>query len=114
LKCRVLRLYDMTLNEREKRHNFAVQRNITDTKMIEKRLDQWTKPEDRSVGDKLLRFERFLKSEQHYQLMKDIRATEVLRRRIRALERCKQAGMLTMKEFNEQKETLSKRGRHSR
>ncbi|THU74195.1 hypothetical protein C4D60_Mb04t30810 [Musa balbisiana] len=102
LKLRVLRIYLSRLDERKRRKDFILERNLLYPNPLEKELSN----EDREIYNHFKVFMRFLSQEEHEDLVKSVIEERKIRRRIQELQECRAAGCRTLaeaKEYTEQK-----------
>lgn len=102
LKLRVLRIYLSRLDERKRRKDFILERNLLTPHPMEKELSS----EDREVFQRFKVFMRFQSQEEHENLLKNIIEERKIRRRIEELKESRAAGCRTLAEskmFTEQK-----------
>ncbi|KAJ6848749.1 transcriptional adapter ADA2 [Iris pallida] len=95
LKLRVLRIYLSRLDERKRRKEFILERNLLDPSPLEKELSF---EEDREVYHRFKVFMRFLSQEEHEALVKTVIEEQKIRRRIQELQECRAAGCHTLAE----------------
>ncbi|XP_065012596.1 transcriptional adapter ADA2-like isoform X1 [Musa acuminata AAA Group] len=102
LKLRVLRIYLSRLDERKRRKDFILERNLLYPNPLEKELSS----EDRELYNRFKVFMRFLSQEEHENLVKSVIEERKIRRRIQELQECRAAGCRTLAEakaYTEQK-----------
>ncbi|KAJ8478125.1 hypothetical protein OPV22_021852 [Ensete ventricosum] len=102
LKLRVLRIYLSRLDERKRRKDFILERNLLYPNPLEKELSS----EDRELYNRFKVFMRFLSQEEHENLVKSVMEERKIRRRIQELQECRAAGCRTLAEakaYTEQK-----------
>ncbi|WOL07682.1 transcriptional adapter ADA2 isoform X2 [Canna indica] len=102
LKLRVLHIYLSRLDERKRRKEFILERNLIYPNPLEKELSN----EDREIYNRLKVFMRFLSQEEHEELVKIVIEERKIRRRIQELQECRAAGCRTLAEakaYTEQK-----------
>ncbi|XP_065033498.1 transcriptional adapter ADA2-like isoform X2 [Musa acuminata AAA Group] len=103
LKLRVLRIYLSRLDERKRRKDFILERNLLYPNPLEKELSN----EDREIYNHFKVFLRFLSQEEHEDLVKSVIEERKIRRRIQELQECQAAGCRTLAEakaYTEQKQ----------
>ncbi|KAG0547574.1 hypothetical protein BDA96_01G092100 [Sorghum bicolor] len=94
LKLRVLRIYLSRLEERKRRKEFILERNLLFPNPLEKDLTN----EDREVYHRYKVFMRFLSKEEHEALIRSVIEERKIRRRIQELQECRSAGCRTLAE----------------
>lgn len=94
LKLRVLRIYLSRLDERKRRKEFILERNLLFPNPLEKDLTN----EDREVYHRYKVFMRFLSKEEHEALVRSVIEERKIRRRIQELQECRSAGCRTLAE----------------
>lgn len=94
LKLRVLRIYLSRLDERKRRKEFILERNLLFPNPLEKDLTN----EDREVYHRYKVFMRFLSKEEHEALIRSVIEERKIRRRIQELQECRSAGCRTLAE----------------
>lgn len=102
LKLRVLHIYLSRLDERKRRKDFILKRNLLYPSPLEKELSS----EDRDVYQRFKVFMRFLSQEEFDALIKTVIEERKIRRRIKELQECRAAGCRTLAEvkmYTEQK-----------
>ncbi|XP_074557948.1 transcriptional adapter ADA2-like isoform X2 [Curcuma longa] len=102
LKLRVLRIYLSRLDERKRRKEFILERNLLYPNPLEKEISN----EDRDIYNRFKVFMRFLSQEEHEDLIKSVIEERKIRRRIQELQECRSAGCRTLaeaKSYTEQK-----------
>ncbi|KAL0915502.1 hypothetical protein M5K25_015925 [Dendrobium thyrsiflorum] len=102
LKLRVLHIYLSRLEERRRRKDFILERNLLYPHPLEKELAN----EDREVFHRYKVFMRFLSQEEHDALVSSVIEERRIRRRIQELQECRAAGCRTLAEakmYTEQK-----------
>ncbi|XP_072951304.1 transcriptional adapter ADA2 isoform X2 [Typha angustifolia] len=102
LKLRVLRIYLSRLDERKRRKEFILERNLLFPSPLEKELSN----EDKEVYHRYKVFMRFLSQEEHESLVRSVIEERKIRRRIQELQECRAAGCRTLAEaktYTEQK-----------
>ncbi|KAH7673318.1 transcriptional adapter 2-alpha protein [Dioscorea alata] len=102
LKLRVLRIYLSRLDERKRRKDFILERNLLYPNPFEKELSI----EDRELYQRYKVFMRFQSQEEHEALVRSVIEERKIRRRIQELQECRAAGCRTLAEaklYTEQK-----------
>uniref|UniRef100_A0A0E0D6W0 Transcriptional adapter n=1 Tax=Oryza meridionalis TaxID=40149 RepID=A0A0E0D6W0_9ORYZ len=94
LKLRVLRIYLSRLDERKRRKEFILERNLLFPNPSEKDLTN----EDKEVYHRYKVFMRFLSKEEHEALVRSVLEERKIRRRIQELQECRSAGCRTLAE----------------
>ncbi|KAJ0963543.1 hypothetical protein J5N97_028665 [Dioscorea zingiberensis] len=94
LKLRVLRIYLSRLDERKRRKDFILERNLLYPNPFEKELSV----EDRDVYQRYKVFMRFQSQEEHEALVRGVIEERKIRRRIQELQECRAAGCCTLAE----------------
>ncbi|XP_073103747.1 transcriptional adapter ADA2 isoform X1 [Elaeis guineensis] len=94
LKLRMLHIYCSRLDERKRRKDFILERNLLHTIPLEKELSV----EDREVYERYKVFMRYQSPEEHDALVQSVIEEHKLRRRIQELQECRAAGCRTMAE----------------
>ncbi|KAG1342152.1 hypothetical protein COCNU_05G003810 [Cocos nucifera] len=94
LKLRMLHIYCSRLDERKRRKDFILQRNLLHTIPLEKELSV----EDREVYEQYKVFMRYQSPEEHDALVQSVIEERKLQRRIQELQECRTAGCRTMAE----------------
>ncbi|XP_006651826.2 transcriptional adapter ADA2 [Oryza brachyantha] len=94
LKLRVLRIYLSRLDERKRRKEFILERNLLFPNPLEKDLTN----EDKEVYHRYKVFMRFLSKEEHEALVRSVLEERKIRRRIQELQECRSAGCRTLAE----------------
>ncbi|PAN44992.1 hypothetical protein PAHAL_9G086500 [Panicum hallii] len=94
LKLRVLRIYLSRLDERKRRKEFILERNLLFPNPLEKDLTN----EDKEVYHRYKVFMRFLSKEEHEALVRSVIEERKIRRRIQELQECRSAGCRTLAE----------------
>ncbi|CAL9117340.1 unnamed protein product [Musa textilis] len=107
LKLRVLRIYLSRLDERKRRKDFILERNLLYPNPLEKELSS----EDRELYNRFKVFMRFLSQEEHENLVKSVIEERKIRRRIQELQECRAAGCRTLAEAKAYTEQKRKRER---
>lgn len=104
MKLQVLRIYSKRLDERKRRKDFILERNLLCPNPFEKYLS----PEELQICEKYKVFTRFHSKEEHEELLKTIIKEHRLAKRIQDLKEARIAGCVTAAEayqFIEQKRT---------
>ncbi|KAJ3702100.1 hypothetical protein LUZ61_005805 [Rhynchospora tenuis] len=96
LKLRVLRIYLKRLDERKRRKDFILERNLLYPNPLEMELSS----EDKEIYERYKVFMRFLSPEDHEKLLKNLIEERKLRNRIQDLQICRAAGCRTISEAN--------------
>ncbi|XP_042373362.1 transcriptional adapter ADA2-like [Zingiber officinale] len=102
LKLRMLRIYLSRLDERKRRKEFILERNLLYPNQLEKEISN----EDKDIYNSFKVFMRFLSQEEHEDLVKSVIEERKIRRRIQELQECQSAGCRTLaeaKSYTEQK-----------
>ncbi|OVA20155.1 zinc finger protein [Macleaya cordata] len=94
LKLRVLHIYGKRLDERKRRKDFILERNLLYPDPLEKDLS----PEEREIYDRYKVFMRFHSKEEHDELIKTVLEEHRLRKRIQELQEARDAGCRTASE----------------
>lgn len=94
LKLRVLHIYFSRLEERKRRKDFILERNLLYPHPLEKDLSN----EDRDVYYRYKVFMRFLSKEEHDALVSSVIEERKIRRRIQELQECRVAGCRSLAE----------------
>ncbi|KAI4296030.1 hypothetical protein L6164_036020 [Bauhinia variegata] len=96
LKLRVLRIYSKRLDERKRRKDFILERNLLYPNLFEKDLT----PEEKTLCRQYDIFMRFHSKEEHEDLLRTIISEHRTRRRIQELKEARAAGCRTAAEAN--------------
>ncbi|KAL5865403.1 hypothetical protein ACOSQ3_002917 [Xanthoceras sorbifolium] len=96
LKLRVLRIYSKRLDERKRRKDFILERNLLYPDPLEKNLS----PEEREIYQHLKVFMRFQSKEEHEELLKSVIEEYRIAKRIQDLQEARAAGCRTSAEAN--------------
>ncbi|KAG6696494.1 hypothetical protein I3842_09G151100 [Carya illinoinensis] len=96
LKLRVLRIYSKRLDERKRRKDFILERNLLYPDPFEKSLS----PEEREICRRYRVFMRFHSKEEHDELLKNIIEEQRIVKRIQDLQKARAAGCRTAAEAN--------------
>ncbi|KAJ4980768.1 hypothetical protein NE237_031605 [Protea cynaroides] len=88
LKLRVLHIYLKRLDERKRRKDFILERNLLYPNPLEKELS----PEERDIYQRYKVFMRFLSKEEHEELIRTIIEEHRIRKRIQDLQEARAAG----------------------
>ncbi|CAK7349120.1 unnamed protein product [Dovyalis caffra] len=102
MKLRVLHVYSKRLDERKRRKDFILERNLFYPDSFEKNLS----PEEKEIYQRYKVFMRFHTKEEHEELMKTVIEDHRIMKRIRDLQEARAAGCRTTgeaQEFIEQK-----------
>ncbi|XP_020570652.1 transcriptional adapter ADA2-like isoform X2 [Phalaenopsis equestris] len=94
LKLRVLHIYLSRLEERKRRKDFILERNLLYPHPLEKELSN----EDRELYHRYKVFMRFLSQEDHDALVSNVIEERRIRRKIQELQECRVAGCRTLAE----------------
>ncbi|KNA18679.1 hypothetical protein SOVF_068490 [Spinacia oleracea] len=94
LKLRVLRIYNRRLDERKRRKEFVLERNLLYPDPFEKNLTH----EEKELCQRYRVFMRFHSKQEHEELLKSVVEEHRLRRKIQDLEEAKAAGCRTSAE----------------
>ncbi|XP_015576574.2 transcriptional adapter ADA2 isoform X2 [Ricinus communis] len=96
LKLRVLRIYSKRLDERKRRKDFILERNLLYPDPFQVNLSQ----EERAIYDRYKVFMRFHSKEEHEELMKSVIEEYRIVKRIQDLQDARAAGCQTAAELN--------------
>ncbi|GAV86755.1 Myb_DNA-binding domain-containing protein/ZZ domain-containing protein/SWIRM domain-containing protein [Cephalotus follicularis] len=96
LKLQVLRIYSKRLDERKRRKDFILERNLLYSDPIEKNLS----PDEREIYKRYKVFMRFHSKEEHEELLKSVIEEHRIVKRIQDLQEARAAGCLTAAEAN--------------
>lgn len=91
LKLRVLRAYSVRLDERKRRKDFIIKRNLLPPGSLEKNLNQ----EGKEICQQYRVFLRFHSNEQHEELLRSLIEEELILKRIQDLQDARAAGCRT-------------------
>lgn len=91
IKLRVLRIYSKRLDERKRRKDFILERNLLYTDPFEKGLT----PEEREICQRYRVFMRFHSKEEHEELLKSVIEEHRILKRIEDLQEARAAGCRT-------------------
>ncbi|TYI64362.1 hypothetical protein E1A91_D09G083200v1 [Gossypium mustelinum] len=105
LKLRVLRIYSKRLDERKRRKDFILERNLLYPNPIEKDLS----PEERALCRRYDVFMRFHSKEEHDELLQTVIAEHRTLKRIEELKEARAAGCRTSAEADQYLEQKKKR-----
>ncbi|KAI9123656.1 hypothetical protein K1719_004956 [Acacia pycnantha] len=105
LKLRILRIYSKRLDERKRRKDFIIERNLLYPNPIEKDLT----PEERTICRKYDVFMRFHTKEDHEELLRSVISEHRTRRRIEELQEARAAGCRTAAEADKYLEKKRRR-----
>ncbi|XP_047342363.1 transcriptional adapter ADA2-like [Impatiens glandulifera] len=94
IKLRVLRIYSKRLDERKRRKDFIIQRNLLCVDPLYKSLS----PEEREICNRYKVFMRFHTKEEHEMLLKTVIEEHRILRRIKDLQEARAAGCRTSSE----------------
>lgn len=94
LKLRVLRIYSRRLDERKRRKDFILERNLLYPDPFEKSLS----PEEKEICQRYRVFMRFHTKEEHEELLRTVIQEHRIRKKIRELQEAKAAGCRTSTE----------------
>ncbi|XP_078430089.1 transcriptional adapter ADA2-like [Wolffia australiana] len=94
LKLRVLHIYYSRLDERKRRKDFILERNLLYPSQFEKELCS----EDREIYERYKVFMRFQSQKEHEELVRTLIEERRIRKRIQELQECKAAGCRTRAE----------------
>lgn len=94
LKLRVLHIYNKRLDERKRRKDFILERNLLYPDPFEKNLS----PEERKVCQRYKVFMRFHSKREHEELLKTVIEEHRIRKRIQDLQEARAAGCRTSSE----------------
>lgn len=94
LKIRVLHIYASRLDERKRRKDFILERNLLYPNPLEKELSE----EERAIYNRFRVFMRFQTQEEHDSLIRALIEEHRLRKRIQELQECRAAGCRTRAE----------------
>ncbi|XVE91808.1 hypothetical protein REPUB_Repub01dG0043400 [Reevesia pubescens] len=96
LKLRVLHIYSKRLDERKRRKDFILERNLLYPDPFERNLS----PEEREVYQRYKVFMRFHSKEEHEELLKSVIEEHRIAKRIQDLQEARAAGCRTAAEAN--------------
>ncbi|KAK1567827.1 hypothetical protein Q3G72_017200 [Acer saccharum] len=96
LKLRVLRIYSKRLDERKRRKDFILERNLLYKDPFEKSLS----PEERDIYQRFKVLMRFHSKEEHEELLKSVIEEYRIAKRIQELQEARAAGCRTSAEAN--------------
>ncbi|XP_065881695.1 transcriptional adapter ADA2-like isoform X2 [Euphorbia lathyris] len=105
LKLRVLRIYSKRLDERKRRKDFILDRNLLYPDPFEIHLS----PEEREIYQHLKVFMRFHSKEEHEELMKNVIEERRIVKRIKDLQEARAAGCQTSADLNKYIEEKQKK-----
>ncbi|XP_019054856.1 PREDICTED: transcriptional adapter ADA2-like isoform X2 [Nelumbo nucifera] len=105
LKLRVLHIYLKRLDERKRRKDFILERNLLYPNPLEKDLS----PEEKNIYHRYKVFMRFLSKEEHEELMKTVIDEHRIRKRIQDLQEARAAGCHTSADLDRYIEHKRKR-----
>ncbi|XAR53870.1 hypothetical protein NMG60_11022579 [Bertholletia excelsa] len=105
LKLRVLRIYAKRLDERKRRKDFILERNLLHPNPFEKDLS----PEEKAICRRFDVFMRLHSKEEHEELLKCIIEQHRILKKIHALKEARAAGCRTTREANRYLELKQKR-----
>ncbi|KAK9078144.1 hypothetical protein SSX86_002201 [Deinandra increscens subsp. villosa] len=91
LKLRVLRIYSKRLDERKRRKDFILERNL----LYADPFEQGLSPEEKEICRRYRVFMRFHKKEEHEELLKTVIEEHRIRRRIEDLQEARASGCRT-------------------
>lgn len=96
LKLRVLRIYSKRLDERKRRKDFILERNLLYPDPFEKNLS----PEEKQIYQRYKVFMRFHSKEEHEELLKSVIEEHRIVKKIQVLQEARAAGCRTVAEAN--------------
>lgn len=105
LKLRILRIYSKRLDERKRRKDFILERNLLYPNAFEKDLS----PEEKAICRQYDPFMRFHSKEEHEDMLQAVIAEHRTRKRIQELEEARAAGCRTSAEADKYFERKRKR-----
>mmetsp|Transcript_12632 Transcript_12632/g.10807 ORF Transcript_12632/g.10807 Transcript_12632/m.10807 type:complete len:159 (+) Transcript_12632:84-560(+) len=97
IKNKILEIYNVRLDERIKRKNFVIERDMLDLKK-QNTLDRIRSKEEREIHNLLKIFSRFNTPDDHDKLVQGIYREKVLRQKIEELRHYKKIGLKTFEE----------------
>jgi hypothetical protein len=97
LKLKVLRIYNEKLDEREKRKNFIINRNLHDYRKNQEEEAKMPRDE-RDLVRRMRLFERFHTPDEHKQFIADILRAKQLRKEIATLQMYRRMGIVSLAE----------------
>ncbi|OVA12002.1 zinc finger protein [Macleaya cordata] len=109
LKLRVLRIYLKRLDERKRRKDFILERNLLNLNPLEKDLSA----EEREIYQRYKVFMRFHSKEEHEELIKTVIEEHRIRKRIQELQEARAAGCRTSSEADRYLEQKRKEAEES-
>ncbi|XP_026448037.1 transcriptional adapter ADA2-like isoform X1 [Papaver somniferum] len=105
LKLRVLRIYLNRLDERKRRKDFILERNLLNPDPLEKDLS----PEEREIYQRYKVYMRFHSKEEHEELIRTVIEEHGMKKKIQELQEARAAGCRTSAEANRYHEQKRKR-----
>ncbi|KAL5540241.1 hypothetical protein UlMin_044481 [Ulmus minor] len=96
LKLRVLRIYSKRLDERKRRRDFILERNLLYPEPFEKNLS----PDEKEIYQRFKVFMRFHSKQEHEQLVQSVIEEYRIKKRIQDLQEARAAGCRTAAEAN--------------
>ncbi|KAK9151266.1 hypothetical protein Syun_009575 [Stephania yunnanensis] len=105
LKLRMLRIYCKRLDERKRRKDFILERNLLYPDPLAKDLT----PDEKEIYDRFNVFMRFHAKEEHEELIKTVLTEHRIRKRIQLLQEARDAGCSTISEADKYIEWKRKR-----
>ncbi|KAI3973887.1 hypothetical protein MKX01_030463 [Papaver californicum] len=105
LKLRVLRIYLNRLDERKRRKDFILERNLLNPDPLEKDLS----PEEREIYQRYKVYMRFHSKEEHEELIRTVIEEHGMKKRIQELQEARAAGCRTSAEADRYREQKRKR-----
>jgi transcriptional adapter 2-alpha len=97
IKMKILEIYNVRLDERIKRKNFVIERDMLDLKK-QNLLDRIRTKEEKEIYNLLKIFARFNTPEEHEKLVQGIYKEKMLKRKIEELRFYKKIGLKTFEE----------------
>ena len=95
---KILEVYNIRLDERIKRKNFVIERDMLDLKK-QNMLDMMRSKEEKEIWNLLKVFARFNTPEEHEKLVQGIYREKILRQKIEELRAYKKMGLKTFEEI---------------
>ncbi len=99
-KMKMLELYNLRLDERIKRKNFVIERDLLDLKK-QNMLDRVRTKEEKEIYNLLKIFARFHSADEHEKLVQGIYKEKMLKKRIEELQFYKKIGLKTFEEVDQ-------------
>lgn len=107
LKMRVLEIYCHKLDERQRRKDFVLERNLTDTK-LQQTIEKKRSKEERDIREKLKVFARFLSPNELDRFVKGLTEERALRAQLDAYREARLSGATTVEEANAHRAAAAK------